>query len=84
MNYKYKQLKIEAVRLEKGNIDEVLDFLSGFDLRIIKVNNKLVCNIETTGGTLIANEEDYIVKCIDTKELGIYKPELFNVKFERA
>lgn len=84
MKYKYKQLEIEAVRLEKGNIDEVLDFLPGFDVRVIKVNNNLVCNIETTGGTLIANEEDYIVKCIDTKELGIYKPELFNVKFERA
>lgn len=84
MKYKYKQLEIEAVKLEKGNIDEVLDFLSNFDLRVIKDNNRLVCNIETTSGTLIAKEEDYIVKCIDTNELGIYKPELFNVKFERA
>lgn len=84
MKYKYKQLEIEAVKLEKGNIDEVLDFLSDFDVKVTKANDKLLCNIETTRGTLIALEKDYIVKCNDTKELGIYKPELFNVKFERA
>lgn len=84
MNYKYKQLKIEAVRLEKGNIDEVLAFLSGYDVRVTKSNGNLLCNIETTKGTLIAIEKDYIVKCNDTNELGIYKPDLFNVKFERA
>lgn len=84
MKYKYKQLEIQAVKLEKGNIDEVLDFLSGFDVKVTKANDKLLCNIETTSGTLIAIEKDYIVKCNDTNELGIYKPELFNVKFERA
>lgn len=78
MKFKLKQLEVDAVLFVEGNIDEVLKFLSDYDVKISKLQRALTCSIELSN-TVMAREGDYIVK--DIEGLKSYSPEIFNKKY---
>ena len=78
MKFKLKQLEVEAVLFTAGNIDEVLKFLSDYEVKITKTKDTLTCSIELSN-TVMAKEGDYIVK--DIEGLLLYSPEIFNKKY---
>lgn len=82
MNYKAKPYKIEAVKLDLGNLDALVKFAGRKVLRLEHATNGLLaCSIETADGTLTATTGDYLVR--DTH--GSYsacKPETFAERYE--
>ena len=55
MKFKLKQLEVEAVLFTAGNIDEVLKFLSDYEVKITKTKDTLTCSIELSN-TVMAKE----------------------------
>lgn len=84
--YRKKPVVIEAVQFTRNNIKEIEAFTKG-SLRNItierRIDGKYYGYIDTLGGTVRANEGDYIIKDI-SGEFYPCKPDIFEQAYERV
>lgn len=83
MKYRKKPIIIEAVKFEIGmNLDDQPEWLhQAFDEGTVVDNKNFTLSINTLGGTMTAQDGDYIIKGVNG-ELYPCKPDIFEKTYE--